>query len=62
MTLEHANKDIRREDRYVDCDVCSERFVGDAAIRSYINETEEGRSLCDACFNVHRCDLLCRPR
>jgi hypothetical protein len=39
------------EERYVDCEVCDERFVGESAIRSYIQQVEVGTEVRDICIS-----------
>jgi hypothetical protein len=45
---------MQDEERYVDCDVCGERYVGEDAIRSYIREQANGRDVCISCLKPVR--------
>ena len=44
------------EERYVDCEVCGERYVGEDAIRGYIREVGHGgeRDVCISCLKPVR--------
>ena len=41
------------DERYVDCEICDERFVGESAIKSYIRQVRE-RHICIDCIEVFR--------
>lgn len=41
------------DERYVDCEICDERFRGESAIKSYIRQVRE-RDICIDCLDVFR--------
>lgn len=53
------------EERYADCDQCSQRFTGDAAIRSYLREVErddgEAVMMCTRCLAAEATRFIAHP-
>lgn len=49
------------EERYVDCDICGERYVGEDAIRSYIREKTTPNGIRDVCISCNQPQRLKKP-